>query len=190
MARTYKVYGETMVKVKGRSDSPIAALSELGLTSDPITITVEYKHLEIGVNAYGQVPPELQGMGMMARVNMTLVHFDQDVLDACLAEALAGSPGFGQLGHAGALMGNGLPRFAPGGANGNHFIGLNLISALGAPPWRFLYAQLAGQPMTYPIGAERSLVQLQWTAFPYSQDPWNNGNGSYGVTVFDRTPDA
>src|SRR5678816_1194987 len=110
MARNYFVEGEAMVLVKGRSDSAIANLSQLGLTSDQIVISVEYKHLEIGVNAYGYVPPEMQGMGMFARINMTLVHFDPTVLAACVGEALAGAPAFGQLGHAGALMGNGLAR--------------------------------------------------------------------------------
>lgn len=189
MARNYFVMGETMVAVKGRSDSTIAALSNLGLTSEQIRIGVEYKHLPIQVNAYGQVPPESQGMGMLARVNMQLVHFDESVLNACIQEGLAGAPSIGTLGHAGALMGNGLARFGPGGAAGNHFIGLNILSALGQSPWRFYFAQLAGNPMSWPLGTERSLVDLQWTAFPYSVDPWNGGNGSFGVPVWDRTAD-
>jgi len=129
-------------------------------------------------------------MGAGATVNMTLVHFDRDILDFCVQEAWGSSPAFGALGHAGSLMGNGLPRFAPGGFRGNHFIGLNLASALGQLPWRFLYATLADNPMEFPIGTERSLVQLKWQAFPYSIDPWNGGNGSFGTPIWDRTLDT
>lgn len=179
-----------MVAVKGRSDSSIGTLTNLGLTDSPIQISVEYKTLPIKVDAYGDVPPESQAMGMYAHVSMTLVHFDYEVLMACVREGQGSSPAIGQLGHAGSLMGNGLARFAPGGALGNHFIGLNIISAAGSQPWRFLNCMLAENPMQFPLGAERSLVQLKWTAFPYSVDPWNAGSGSYGVPLWDHTLDS
>lgn len=184
------VNGETMVKVKGRSDSTIANLSELGLTDQSIRISVESNRLRIRVDAYGDGPPESQFMGASATVNMTLVHFDSDVLDVCIQEAWGSSPALGQLGHAGSLMGNGRARFAPGGVLGNHFIGLNLISALGSPDWRFLNTTLAQTPIEFPIGTERSLVSVVWEALPYSIDPWNNGNGSFGVPIWDHTADT
>jgi hypothetical protein len=74
-------------------------------------------------------------------------------------------------------------------AVGNNYIGLNLQSAIGQQPWRFLYAYLANNPLQWPIGAERSVVPLTWYAVPYSVDPWNNGQGSYGVAVWDHTLD-
>ena len=190
MSRSYYVEGEAMVLVKGRSDSTIGTLSQLGLCSDSIRIQLDYKHLAIDVDAYGQVPPENQAMGMMARIDMTLVHFDYTVLAACVQEATGGAPAEGQLAHAGALMGNGLARFAPGGAAGNHYIGLYIQSAIGQQPWRFYYTYLANNPLTWPLGAERSLVRLTWLAVPYSADPWNGGAGSYGVVLYDHQLDT
>lgn len=175
-----------MVLVKGASNTSIGSLSQLGLTSDPIQVTEEYRHLEIQVDAYGRVPPEAQSMGMVARVQMNLVHFDAAVLAACVQAANAGAPAEGALGHAGALMGGGVARFQPG----NNYIGLNIQSAIGAQPWRFLFAYLAQTPLVWPLGAERSVVPLTWYAVPYSVDPWNNGQGSYGVYVFDHNLDT
>ncbi len=190
MPRLYYINGETMVKVKGRTDSSIAALSDLGLAEDSITFSINNERDDIRVDAYGNAPPESQAMGAWAEVQMTLVHFDPDVLVACIRESWGSSPGEGMLGHAGSLMGNGLARFGPGGALGWHFVGLNLISAVGASPWRFLNAYLADSPITWPLGTKRSLVQLRWKAVPYSIDPWNNGNGSFGVPIYDRTADV
>ncbi len=191
MARQFYINGETMVLVKGRANSAIGTLSQLGLTQDPIQVMVEYRNLQIDVNAYGQVAPEMQAMGMMARVTMNLVHFDPDVLEACVQEAVGGAPSWGTLAHAGQLYGNGLARFAAGdNGGGNHYIGLNIQSAIGALPWRFYYAYLANNPLQWPLGAERSVVPLTWLAVPYSVDPWNNGNGSYNVSVFDNTLDV
>lgn len=189
MARSYVVNGETMVLVKGRSDSAIGALSELGLCTDSIQIQITANRKNIRVDAYGDSPPEQQFFGGGANVNFTLVHFDGTVLETCLNESWGGATA-GALGHAGQLMGNGLARFGPGGFAGNHFIGLNLVSANGSLPWRFLYSCLAENPITYPVGTLRSEVQNNWQAFPYSADPWNGGLGSYGVPIFDRTADT
>src|SRR4051812_1952788 len=115
MTRNYYVNGETIIKVKGRSDSSIANLTELGLTDHSIRISIINHRLKIRVDSMGDAPPESQFMGAQATVNMTLVHFDSDVSDFCVQESWGNSPAFGQLGHAGSLMGNGLARFAPGG---------------------------------------------------------------------------
>lgn len=189
MTRNYYVNGETMIYVKGRTDSIIANRTELGLTDHSISISVDNHRLRIRVDAFGDGPPESQFMGASAMVRTTLVHFDDDILDFCVAEGWGNSPAFGTLGHAGSLMGNGKARFAPGGINGNHFLGLNLYSALGQKAWRFFFTTLANSPIEFPIGTERSLVQVNWEALPYSVDPWNNGNGSYGVPIWDHTLD-
>lgn len=189
MARSYYVNGESMVLVKGRADSAIGTLTQLGLCSDSIEITINSTRKPIRVDAYGDEPPESQFFGAGATVRMTLVHFDYSVLEVCLQESWGSSPAVGAMGHAGSLMGNGLARFGAGGVFGNHFIGLNILSALGQQPWRFYYAFLADNPIMWPIGTEKSLVQLTWQAVPYSVDPWNSGNGSYGVQIYDHTLD-
>jgi hypothetical protein len=190
MARQYNVFGEALAAVKGRADSAIGTLTGLGMTSDGFRITVDYRHMHIKLDAYGDAPPEIQAFGAFAYVGMTLVHYDQAVLMSCVTEAFGSSPGEGMLGHAGTLMGNNLPRFTGGGIAGNHYIGLNLISATGNAPWRFLYSVLSDQPMQLPLGTEKSMVDLRWTVIPYSVDPWNNGFGSYGVPLWDHTADT
>lgn len=186
MARQFYINGESMILVKGASNTAIGTLSQLGLTSDPIQVSVEYRTLEIQVDAYGRVPPEAQSMGMVARIQMNLVHFDVSVLNACIQATNANAPAVGALGHAGTLMGGGVARFQPG----NNYIGLNIQSAIGTQPWRFYYAYLANNPLQWPLGAERSIVPLTWYAVPYSVDPWNNGQGSYGVVLWDNTLDT
>jgi hypothetical protein len=190
MARQYYVNGETLTLVKGRSDCAIGTLSELGLCQESISITVQSEKKPIIVDAYGSKPPETQFFGAMAACSFTLVNFDPDVLAVCLQESWGSSPAEGQLGHAGSLMGNGKVRFAPGGILGNHFIGLNIQSALGADPWRFLFSYLADNPIEWPVGTEKSLVRCSWEAVPYSVDPWNGGNGSFSVPIWDHTLDT
>jgi hypothetical protein len=190
MARGYVVNAESMIYVKGRSDSAIAALSELGLCTDSIQIQVTSNRKNIRVDAYGDSPPEQQFFGAGANVSFTLVHFDKDVLDECLRLSWGGAPAVGAMGHAGQLMGNNLGRFAPGGFAGNNYVGLNIVSAVGERPWRFLFSCLSDNPYTYPVGTLRSEVQNNWQAFPYSADPWNSGQGSFGAYVFDHTADV
>lgn len=63
MPRGYQIEGEFMVSVKGRSDSLIGALTELGLTSEPARISITSKRKDIHVDAYGDVAPETQAFG-------------------------------------------------------------------------------------------------------------------------------
>ena len=180
-----------MAAVKGRADLPlISSLTELGLAQDSIQIQVTANRKNIRVDAYGDSPPEQQFFGAGASINMTLIHFDAAVLDQCLSESFGGAPTAGTLGVAGGLMGNGVTRFAPGGAAGWHFVGLNLISSAGQRPWRFLNTCLSDNPIQFPIGTEVSAVQTNWQAFPYSVDPWNGGLGSYSVPLWDYVLDT
>jgi hypothetical protein len=190
MARNYYLNGESMVAIKGRADCPYPSLTNLGLTDSPIQLSIDYRHLLIRVDAYGDCPPEIQSFGSFAYIAMTLVHFDYDVLMFTVAEAMGSSPGEGMLGHAGTLMGGGLARFGAGGINGWHYVGLNVISATGKPPWRFLNSVLFEQPLSFPLGTERSLVGVRWASIPYSVDPWNGGLGSYGVPIYDHNLDV
>ena len=190
MARDFFVNGQTMVWVKGRSDSSIANLSELGLSSDQIRITPVFRHRDINVNAWGDAPPEIQFMLAEVRISLTLIHFDPDILETCLMESMAGAPSFGALPAAGARMGNNLPRFSPGGANGNHFIGLNLSSVVEGRPWRFLTAYLTSPPVDIPLGTDRTAIVTNWRAIHFDTDLWNAGLGSYGKFIWDRTLDT
>ena len=191
MARGFVINGESLILVKGRADSGIGALSELGLTDGPILVKPDYRHMDIQVDAYGgEVPPEVQYKLAFATVTMSLVHFDPAILAICQMESQAGAPSEGQVGRAGALMGNGVARFAAGGTLGNHYIGVNITSPVIGRPWRFLTAYMTGPPLQYPLGTERSVVVVNWRAIPYQIDPYGGGVGAYGQYIYDRTLDT
>lgn len=185
MTRSFHVNGESLIKVKGGAGSAIANLSELGLSDAAVTITPVFQHDDIKVDAWGKAPPEIQMMLAYVNINFTLVHYDRDVLFACILESMA-SPIEGTLPHAGTLMGNGTPRFNVL----NRYIGLNILSPNDGLPWRFFYTYLVGQPVTYPLGTERSVVQTAWRAIPYTQDPWNNGQGAFTSPLWDHNLDT
>lgn len=189
MARDFQINGQCLVYVKGCSSSAIGNLSELGLTTDQIRVTPVFRTRDIDVNAWGDVPPEIQFKLAEVRISMTLVHFDYDVLNACLTESMAGAPALGQLPMAGARMGNNKARFGAN-PNGNHYIGLNLTSPVGGRPWCFLYSMLTNPPVDIPLGTDRTAVVCNWRAIPYTQDPWNGGNGSYGVALWTHVLDT
>ena len=186
MSRDYQINGPALVYVKGNVSCGISTLTELGLAADPIQVTYEFQHLDIQVNAWGQVPPEVQTMGGAAHVSMTMVHFDDAVLDVCIRESLGGASAAGKLAAAGTRLGGGVARFAAG----NHFIGLNVTGPVQGKPYRFLYSYLAGQPVSIPLGVERKLTRLTWRAIPYTTDPWNGGLGQAGADVWDNTLDT
>lgn len=201
MSRDFYINGETMVSVKGRSDSAIGSIQQLGLCADQIRVVPQWRHLEIEVNAWAGVP-EAQFMMAYADIAMNLVHFDPIILETCIQESMGGAPAIGAMAHAGARLGNGQPRFAPGILTGNHLIGLNLSSPVAGLPWRFFYTFLSSPPVDWPLGAERSVVHLNWRAIPYTTDPWGvttiingvpvggPGQGSYGSPLWDNTLDT
>lgn len=187
MSRAFFQSGETMVSVKGNATSSIASLSELGMVELPLSLSLDFRYLDIRVDAFGQVPPELQFMLALANASMPFVHFDLTVLKECIRLSMGGAPAYGQLPRAGTFMGgNGAARFAAG----YNFIGLNMSSPVGGDPWRFLHSHLSQNPIEYPIGAERTVARVNWRAIPYVQDPYNSGDGSQGVTLFDNTLDT
>lgn len=190
MARDFQIPGECLVYVKGRADSGIGALQELGLADGPINVSLKFNHEDIKVDAWGQAPPETQWMLAEATVSMNLVHFDPSILDICIMESMAGAPAIGQMRRAGARMGNNLARFAAGGALGNHYIGLNLTAPVSLKPWCFYYSFLAQNPATYPMGTQKQVAQLQWRVIPYTQDPWGGGTGANGTVLWSHTLDT
>ena len=186
MARDFQINGECLVRVKSRSDSNIGSLSELGLAQDPITVSMEFSHRDIKVDAWGAPPPEIQFMLGTVSVSMNLIHLDRDVLDTCIRLSMGGAAAVGQLPRAGARMGGNVARFAVG----NNFIGLNLSSPVQNKPWRFYYAYLANPPMSVPLGTEKSVYNLQWRVVPYTTDPWQGGSGASGQVLWDYVSDS
>ncbi len=174
MVRDFYINGEAMVSVKGSVNSFLSTIQELGLTSDAILISPNYVHKDLTADGFGPfIPNDVRWMLGDVNIRMKLIHFDSPVLDCCLAESTGGNhliPGFlanpGILSPAGVILGNGCQQFA----SGNHFISLNIAVAdntLDTPAWHFPSAYLAQPPMAFPLGTEKSIVELNWRAIPY-----------------------
>lgn len=184
MPRDFFIEGPVLVKVKGGehlSGGPIADLSELGLTSDHIQVSPVLYHHNVRPDDFGpNVPAEKLWMLAAAQIQMNLVHYDDFVLDTIEAESMAGGfydpgiPGIstanaipGTLPPAGVPMGNNLPLFA----SGNHYISLNLVGSIvgtqAGKTIRFPTSMLTEQPIILPLGTEKSVVRLTFTAIPY-----------------------
>ena len=178
--------GPTLVKVKGHAGSQIATLLDLGTSEDQVTWSPRFYHDPVIVGGtYGpSVPVDFQFMLADAIITMNLVYYDQAILEACIQESCAGGSAVGTMPRAGTLMGGQIARFT----SGNHFIGLNLTSPVESKPYRFLAAYLTGQPLNYPIGPKRSVVQLNWHAIPYPEG--NIFSGSAGIKLWDNTLDT
>lgn len=184
MARNIFINGETMVYVKGATDTALATLQELGLSDAAVNVIPEIFHQDINVDAWGRAPIDIQILNSVVNIGMTVVHFDATILQACLALSM-GSLTLGAVGRSGVRMGGGLARFAPG----NSLISLNLASPVGQVPYRFFAAYLTGPPMEFPLGVERSIVRLNWRAIPYTPDPWQGGVGSLNFPLYDHVLD-
>lgn len=177
MAREFIFNGESLVRVKGGAhygSRPIAVLSELGLTSDQIKVTPKFSHIDIRCDDFGpEIPAEVMYHLADVRISMTLIHYDREVLNVCIAESMAGAPlslgptivpFAGTLNPAGTMMGGNLPLFS----SGNHYISLNIASPEIHKPWRFPTCYLAQSPVEIPLGTQASMVVLNWRAIPYT----------------------
>lgn len=192
MARDLYINGETLVKVKGTDDSPIGDLSELGLAEGPIRVIPRFAHRDWFVDDFGtEVPVEVFTRLADATILMTLVHYDDAVLEACVIESLGGSADgtqwlHGTLAGAGIPMGGNQNRFL----DGNHYISLNLLSPVADYPWRFYFTHLLGPPQEIPLGTKRSAVRLAWRAVPYTFAPTAADElSSDGVVLWDHVLD-
>lgn len=163
MSRGFVVNGPTLVQVV---NAAIGGVQELGITDrrGVVTILPRFTHQDLHVDDYGDtVPPEVMWKLADCIITMTLIHWDQLILDKVIAESNAGGTAGTMVG-AGALMGN----LAAIGAPGNHFISLGLNTSFeGGRVWRFPTAYLAENPVTLPIGVKASAVRLNWRAIPY-----------------------
>lgn len=191
MARNYYIMGESMVSVKGNSNSSLGELAQLGLTDGPIRVSLRYYHQDIHVDDFGnRAPPEVLTMLGEASISMTLTHFDATVLQACVGEGQVGSDG--TFGECGTPMGCMQPLFT---AN-NHFISVNIQSnTASGQPWRFRACYLADTPFEWQMGTSRSLVSVHWRCIPYySQQSEESGAAqemvSTEVVLYDHTLDV
>lgn len=199
MTRAYQIYGEFMVNVRGGQHLPSSVggfnnnkIAQLGLTSEAVTIVPRFRHKEIYTDDYGkEIPAELMCYMADAQVNITLVHYDEDVLQICMQETMGGGDGsFSVLGNdgimprGGRLLGNNISMYF----SGNHYLSVSLFPAASVKGWRFTSCYLNSQPLVIPVGAERSLVQLSFRAIPYSTMTSGEVLAS-GVVLWDRIPD-
>lgn len=215
--RAFRINGECLVKVKGNGALGDgiggAKLWELGLSVEQITVIPAFKSKNILVDDFGpDIPAELMWMLAEVAIRMDLVQYDNNAVMACLQESMAGGESTeineGVLAGAGRTMGAGLPVFSPG----NHYISLNLLSPVLGKPWRFPTSVLSQEPITIPLGTERSVCVLNWRAIPYaplfstiSSLGLGNVSGSFtlsgqqyraiepksqGKTLWDRTSDT
>lgn len=169
MGRDYYIQGECMVKVRGGAHIPdfVGDVSrELGLASEGIRVAPQFSHQDLPAADFGgHSAPEVLWMGGDCRVSMTLVHFDKDLLEFCVMEAMGGVSG-GVFAPCGRPMGANRDLYA----SGNHYITLFLTSTGSSGlPYRFPACYLAERPLEIPLGTERSLVRLEWRAVPYAK---------------------
>lgn len=188
MARDIIISGETLLQVKGASNSTISTLTQLGLASTPVTIRFMTHYDDIHLDAFGGdagAPNDVQFMLAEAQISCTLVQFDQVVLRTLQTAGMGNAPVEGQMPRAGTRLGGGVARF---GANWS-FISLNLTSPVLSLPWRFYNTYLT-DALSWPLGTKRSLVNVTFRALPYSVDPYGGGTGAQGVVLYDHVLDA
>ena len=178
MGRSFVIPGEAMVEVKGNGAlclsgaAPNGQLCQLGLSVDEIRVIPSFVHHDIRADDYGtEIPAEIMWMLADVRISMLLNHVDQFVLDAVLAESMAGGVeqdqdlGWaGYMAPAGTLMGGNRALHTPG----NHYTSLNIRTPVQGYPWNFPAAYLTGPPIEIPLGVNVSQYRLNWRAIPYS----------------------
>ncbi len=199
MSRGYTIFGEFIVKVKNGlisniGDTPV----ELGLTSEPVKIYPRYNHLDIYTDDFGpSVPVEMLWNLAEVNIQMTLVHYDIDVLDACMKAAMGGGnfdqgnplgdetiDGF--MAAAGRPMGLGQDITIPS----NQYVRLYLVPTSTSEylPYRFLFCYL-DRSMEIPLGTERSLIRLNWRCIPYQPLTTEEISSFEGVSLWDNLSD-
>ncbi|MCC6425110.1 MAG: hypothetical protein IT447_16675 [Phycisphaerales bacterium] len=176
MPRDIVINGESMVTVKGNAFvSGLRSVSQLGLTSESITVSPRLYHYELKANDFGpNVPAEVMNNIAEVRIFMTLVHFDYQILRDCISESQAGMPTFGALAPAGMTLGRGASLYS----SGCHWMSMSISSTDERFPWTFPTAYIPTPPLEIPLGTERSLVRLEWRAIPYKV-PQTRPLGSY-----------
>lgn len=166
-----------MIQVKGHANSSLSSLTNLGVTSDPISITFTGKPDPILTDPTGKgVPIDYQTFGGLATISFNLIHFDKVVLEQMNALSQGGTfPG--TMGRAGQIMGNGLARLASGWL----FFGMNVLAPVAGSGFNFKACVINNYNI--PLGTEKTIVPVSIQAIPYVADPasglalsvlWNN----------------
>jgi hypothetical protein len=147
----------------------ISEMVDLGLCEGPITVRPRFFHKPMRVDDFGPYgSPEVMWNLAECDVEMTLIHYDREILDIVVSESMAGSIS-GFLIGCGVPMGGGLPLYA----SGNHYVSVNLLPPPPDGinpyiPYFFPSCYLAEPPVVIPLGTTRSSVMLNWKAIPYT----------------------
>lgn len=175
MPRDFVISGEALVTVFGGGalvdTDGNQTLQELGLAAEGIRVVPKYAHKEIHHDAFGpDIPGDIMTQLAEVSIYMTLIHYDTDILDFCMANATGGIhndrpvfPEAGVLAPSGTLLGRGVPLTDPK----NLLIRVGLQSPILLEPWRFLACYIDTQPLEIPLGTEKTLVKLRWRCIPY-----------------------
>ncbi len=185
MARDFQINGETLVRVQTGvlPGFNLQSATELGLAIDAIQVSFTYNRDILTVDAWGKAPVDVQNMNMIAHIRMNLVHVDIDVLEAVQQITVGGNATLGTVGRAGVRLGNNV---APGVGAGR-LITVGLTSPQLTRPYRFYNCYLDNPPIQIPLGTERSVFALNWTAIPYVDDPYQASAGCSNWALYDRT---
>lgn len=163
MARDFYISGETLVTYAGQ---------ELALAEQGINITVNFKHEDCIVDAWGpQIGPDIQMFLTDAYISFQAVNFDPAVLNTAIGNSMGGT--LGTLGHAGARLGA-----------GGLLKPLVLTSPVLGKPWSFPTVYLVNNLGPWPIGTKRSIVSVQFRAMAYAADPYAGGAGASGKILW------
>lgn len=181
MPRAFQIFGPAIVQATFSPAVPLAAgvvegtlnVRDLGLTSEAITITPNFHHVDVHTDNFGgKVPADTLCYLADCQIKMKLVHYDDNVLGYYLRESLAGGGAAfgaatlaGTMPSAGTQMGGGWPLYA----SGNHYVGLTIHSINAQQSdWIFPATYLTGPPMVHPVGTERSITECTIRAIPYA----------------------
>ncbi len=202
--RNLQLFGGALVKVRGGlfgaldrivginpdQNSLESPVLELGITDEPPLLVPEFNHQDLIVDDFGISPPETLWNGSIVRLWMKLAHYDPNVLDACLAESMAGSweeiapqnifngPALtaGTFAPVGTPMGG----YSPLYSSGCHYITVWLIpSNPDVLPYRFPACYLTGPPLELPVGTDRSIATCNWKAIPYVIPPFDTASQKF-----------
>mgnify|MGYP001589051062 CR=1 FL=1 len=181
MSMGFSINGPCLVKVKGRSNSLITSLSDLGLAESEIRVLPRMKHQGIKVDCTGsEVDVDEQWMFADALIKMKLVYFDREVMDNVMLMGM-GQSAFTGMAEAGTLMG--------GGAAADSdvkYLSLSLLSPVGNKPWHFPHVRLTDQ-LEVPLGTKRSVWDVTFRAVPYG--PFADGR-FFQIALWDYSPDT
>lgn len=209
MAADFQILGGAVIAIRGgahlsgmQGATPLFSGNAttptiLGLTDkSPIHISPVFRTSELHVDDYGnQVPIDIVRKLAEVRITFNLIHFDRQVLNVCISEALGGQSIPNADLFAGPIVSEGM--FAPAGqslgrnrplyASGCHFIQLRFETYENtALNWRFFSAYLDTAPLAIPIGTNAQMIQTSWRCIPYQVHSgyFTQSTGEDEVTVY------